>query len=97
MLRLIYLILTTLLSCTFQALAADDNSVGFVRIDVTSKEISEIFPVAAVYPTETPSESVRFGPFEMKLSTGGAIAKGKKAAADLAPRRLSWALGNLNV
>lgn len=77
MARLIYLILAILLSSTFPALAADDYSVGFVKIDVTSKETNEIFPVAVVYPTETPSKSVRFGPFEMELSIGGAIGEGK--------------------
>jgi len=59
------------------ASADGDYSVGYRRIQVTSEETSEAFPMAVVYPTRIPSKLVRFGPFEMDLSIGSKIADGK--------------------
>jgi predicted dienelactone hydrolase len=65
-----------LLSSALPTLASDEFSVGFRKVEVTSKETSTHFPMAVVYPTHTPAEPVKFGPFRMELAIGGAIAKG---------------------
>lgn len=56
---------------------ASEFYIAYKKMGVESKSTGEKFPMALVYPTDTPSEPVRFGPFEMKLSVGGEIAQGK--------------------
>jgi predicted dienelactone hydrolase len=51
--------------------------VGYKKINVASESTAENFPLALVYPTNIPSEHVKFGPFDMELSVGAKIAKGK--------------------
>ena len=59
-------------------LSADDSyQVGFQKIEVISKTTKESFPVAVVYPTNTPSKRVNFGPFELELSSGAEIVEGQ--------------------
>lgn len=55
----------------------DGFYVGYKKMKVVSKSTGEQFPMVLVYPTETPSERVRFGPFEMELSIGSKIAEGE--------------------
>ncbi len=50
--------------------------VGYKKMQVTSAATNENFPAALLYPTDTPSEQVKFGPFQMDLSIGAKIAKG---------------------
>ncbi|SIS73169.1 alpha/beta hydrolase family protein [Neptunomonas antarctica] len=76
MFKLVCIFITLFLSSFFPVWANNDFSVGFKKIEVTSKETNTNFPMAVVYPTHTPSKLVRFGPFEMELSIGEAIAEG---------------------
>lgn len=55
----------------------DGYYVGYKKVKVISKNTGEKFPIALVYPTHTPSESVKFGPFQMNLSIGAKVASGK--------------------
>ncbi len=66
----------TLLLIICSVSASEDYSIGFERTEVVSKETSEKFPLAFVYPSSTPSKPVSFGPFEMELSMDGEIAEG---------------------
>lgn len=54
-----------------------DYFIGYKKLEVAAETTGEKFPLALVYPTKTPSEHVKFGPFEMVLSVGAKIAKGK--------------------
>ena len=70
-------------------------------MNVTSEQTNETFPMAVVYPTNHPSKVVRFGPFEMALSVGAVVAKGKfhlviishgSGGSNLAYRSIAFAL-----
>ena len=76
----IFLVISTLIACSDspeEMVEADGFYVGYKKIDVEVKATGEQFPVALVYPSNTPSKQVKFGPFEMELSIGGKIADGK--------------------
>jgi predicted dienelactone hydrolase len=69
-----------LLAVTQTALATvaeDENSIGFKKITVDSKQTGEQFPLAVVYPSTSPSKPVSFGPYNMKLAIDGTVANGK--------------------
>ncbi|GGK68133.1 alpha/beta hydrolase family protein [Amphritea balenae] len=51
--------------------------IGYEKVDVESKATGEQFSVALIYPSDTPSKQVNFGPFKMELSIGGKVAEGK--------------------
>lgn len=53
-----------------------DFFAGYRKMAIKSPETDEMFPLALIYPSSTPSEQVKFGPFEMQLSVGGRMAKG---------------------
>jgi len=57
--------------------AQDGPYVGYKKIYVEFNSTGEQFPVALVYPSDTPSKKVKFGPFEMELSIGGKVTDGK--------------------
>ncbi|MDA7848029.1 hypothetical protein N8972_00895 [Sulfurospirillum sp.] len=89
------------MSLTLSVLASDDYSVGFQKVDAFSKETNEKFSVAVIYPTKSPAKPVKFGPFEMKLAIGSAIAKGKfplviishgSGGSNIAHRSIAFAL-----
>ncbi len=76
----IILVILTLAACSDSSekmVAQDGFYVGYKKIDVEFKSTGEQFPVALVYPSDTPSKQVKFGPFEMELSIGGKFADGK--------------------
>lgn len=70
------LVFAVILQSSFLAAADGAFDVGFRKIDVISQETDEKFPMAVVYPTRDPAESISFGPFKMKLSMYGKIADG---------------------
>ena len=71
------LTLTVCSDASEEVVVGDGFYVGYKKINVESKTTDERFSVALVYPTETPPEQIRFGPFEMELSVGGKMTTGK--------------------
>jgi len=76
----IFIFMSVLAACsdTAEELAEGDGfSIGYIKMTTESKVTGEEFPVALLYPSKTPSEYVKFGPFEMELSIAGKMATGK--------------------
>lgn len=76
----IVLMILALAACSDSSekmVAQDDPYVGYKKVDVEFKATGEHSPVALVYPSDTPSKQVRFGPFETELSIGGKVVDGK--------------------
>ena len=77
---IIFLTSLILISCSDTSAETVNNSdffVGYKKIMVESKETGDEFPLTIVYPTNTKSKPVKFGPFQMNLSIGARIANKK--------------------
>ena len=74
--RSIHLITALAILYFYPVIALSDYTVGFSRLEVTSTDTHEKVPLALVYPSITPPETVNFGPFQMKLAIGGIVAEG---------------------
>ncbi len=66
-----------MLLCLAISLSAKEYFIGFKKLNVYFSKTDEKFPLALVYPTNKPSNKVKFGAFEMDLAIGANIAKGK--------------------
>lgn len=77
MIRLLSVIFVANLLYLFPAETKAEYSVGFVRMETMQAETKEDIPVALVYPSDSPSKPVKFGPFKMELAINGEIAMGE--------------------
>ena len=84
-----------------ETVTQDGFYLGFRKLTVDSKATHEHFPMMVVYPTNTPSEQVRFGPFKMELAIGAEVAEGTfplaiishgSGGSDLGHRSIAFAL-----
>jgi len=77
MIRLLVLVILVNLLYLFPAEAKAEYSVGFVRMETIQAETKENIPIALVYPSDSQSKPVKFGPFKMELAINGEIATGE--------------------
>ncbi len=75
--KIILIFLVLAVSLCANDLTNKQYFVGFKKLHVYFSKTDKKFPLALVYPTNTPSKKVQFGPFEMDLAIGADIAKGK--------------------
>ncbi len=57
--------------------SSDRYYVGYKKMIVESNNTGDTFQMAIVYPTNSESKPVKFGPFKMRLAIAAEIAKGK--------------------
>lgn len=71
----IYKIVLLTFFLAYSSISASDDKyhIGYKKLEVSLKESSKTFPVAIIYPTDTPEKQVQFGPFNVELSINAPV------------------------
>lgn len=61
----------------FMSTLSHAHEVGFRKMEVSSSETNDSFPMVLFYPTSSKPKLVEIGPFKMNIAIGGNISAGK--------------------